>query len=79
MGDTSWFNITSLVNLQKGLINDLSGNNDAAATRAVNTLNSNLLSLSNTINSSTATLLSILRFITSLPLYKVIFPTPLPT
>lgn len=47
MGD--WFNINSIVSLQKNLINDLSGNGTEASQRAINNINGNLASLDSAI------------------------------
>ena len=47
-----WFNINKIAELQKGLINDLSGNNQAEATRTVNNIASNLVTLDTAVSSS---------------------------
>lgn len=47
-----WFNINKIAELQKGLINDLSGNNQAEATRTVNNIASNLAALDTTVSGS---------------------------
>jgi len=47
-----WFNINKIAELQKGLINDLSGNNQPEATRTINNIASNLVTLDTTVSSS---------------------------
>lgn len=47
-----WFNINKIAELQKGLIKDLSGNNQAEATRTVNNIASNLAALDTTVSGS---------------------------
>lgn len=50
MGD--WFNLNSVVGLQKNLINDLKNNTDVASQRAINNVGGNLMALSSSINQS---------------------------
>ena len=50
---SQWFDINSIVTLQKNLINDLSGNGSEASQRAINNINSNLASL-NTVLGNTS-------------------------
>ena len=47
-----WFNINKIAELQKGLINDLSGNNQPEATRTINNIASNLVTLDTAVSSS---------------------------
>ena len=47
-----WFNINKIAELQKGMINDLSGNNQPEATRTINNIASNLAALDTTVSSS---------------------------
>ena len=47
-----WFNINKIAELQKGLIKDLSGNNQAEATRTVNNIARNLAALDTTVSGS---------------------------
>lgn len=47
-----WFNINKIAELQKGLIKDLSGNNQAEATRTINNIASNLAALDTTVSGS---------------------------
>jgi hypothetical protein len=53
MSGNDWFNLNSIVDLQKGLIYDLSGNGSLESKRAINNVAGNLSSLANTINGST--------------------------
>lgn len=48
----AWFNLNSIVDLQRGLINDLSGNTSLQSQSAINNLAGNLNTLSTTINGS---------------------------
>ena len=50
MGD--WFNINSIVRLQKDLINDLSGNGSEVSQRAINNINGNLAALDTAISAT---------------------------
>ncbi len=52
MPGNDWFNLNSIVDLQKGLINDLSGNGSTLSQRAINNVAGNLSSLGNTISGS---------------------------
>jgi len=47
-----WFNINKIAQLQKGIIKDLSGNNQLEATRTINNIASNLDALDTTVSSS---------------------------
>jgi hypothetical protein len=47
-----WFNINKIAELQKGMINDLSGNNQPEATRTINNIASNLAALDTTVSGS---------------------------
>lgn len=47
-----WFNINKIAELQKGIIKDLSGNNQAEATRTINNIASNLAALDTTVSGS---------------------------
>ena len=47
-----WFNINKIAELQKGLINDLSGNNQPEATRTINNIAINLVTLDTAVSSS---------------------------
>ena len=51
-GNNDWFNLNSIVDLQKGLINDLSGNGSTLSQRAINNVAGNLSTLGNTISGS---------------------------
>jgi len=51
-GNNDWFNLNSIVDLQKRLINDLSGNGSTLSQRAINNVAGNLSALGNTISSS---------------------------
>lgn len=50
---SDWFNINSIVSLQRNLINDLSGNGSEQSQSAINNINGNLASL-NTVLSTTS-------------------------
>ena len=47
-----WFNINKIAELQKGIIKDLSGNNQPEATRTINNIASNLDALNTTVSGS---------------------------
>lgn len=47
-----WFNINKIAELQKGIIKDLSGNNQPEATRTINNIASNLAALDTTVSGS---------------------------
>lgn len=49
---SGWFNINSIVDLQRSLINDISGNTSDASRRAINSISGNLTVLNNNISSS---------------------------
>ena len=53
MSGNDWFNLNSIVDLQRGLIYDLSGNGSLESKRAINNVAGNLSSLANTISGST--------------------------
>ena len=49
---SEWFNINSIVSLQRNLINDLSGNGSEASQRVINNINGNLASLNTAISTT---------------------------
>jgi uncharacterized membrane protein len=49
---SGWFNINSIVNLQRNLINDISGNTSDGSRRAINSIAGNLTVLNNNISTS---------------------------
>lgn len=51
-GNDDWFNLNSIVDLQKRLVYDLSGNGSIASQRAINNVAGNLSALGNTISGS---------------------------
>jgi len=53
MSGNDWFNLNSIVDLQRGLIYDLSGSGSLESKRAINNVAGNLSALSNTINTAT--------------------------
>jgi hypothetical protein len=52
MSGNDWFNLNSIVDLQKGLIYDLSGNGSTVSQRAINNVAVNLNTLGNTVTKS---------------------------
>ena len=52
MSGVDWFNLNNIVDLQKGLIYDLSGNGSILSQRAINNVAGNLSALSDTVRNS---------------------------